>query len=138
MGGGVGIGDFNNDRLRDVFFSGNQVSSKLYVNQGNLTFKEITKEAGLSTSRWAIGVNIIDINNDAFDDIYVCLYQGDNLLFINQEDLTFTDKVKPMGWRMKVMPSKQCSWTIIRIRKRMFYRAVYPGGFQSQCVAANR
>src|SRR6187549_2971775 len=55
MGGGVGIGDFNNDGLKDIFFSANQVSSQLYINKGNNKFQEITKDAGVSTSVWATG-----------------------------------------------------------------------------------
>src|SRR6188472_157141 len=74
MGGGVGIGDFDNDGLKDIFFSANQVSSQLYINKGNNKFQDITKDAGVSTSVWATGVSIVDINNDGYDDIYVCVY----------------------------------------------------------------
>src|SRR6187397_1525611 len=79
MGGGVGIGDFNNDGLKDIFFSGNQVSCRLYINKGNNKFDDITTSAGIETSVWCTGVSIVDINCDGYDDIYVCVY-GKNLL----------------------------------------------------------
>lgn len=93
-GGGVGIGDFNNDGLQDVFFTGNQVSSELYLNKGELRFEKITKEAGLVTNRWCNGVSVVDINNDGWDDIYISVaYHASmanthNLLFINQKTKT--------------------------------------------------
>jgi enediyne biosynthesis protein E4 len=103
MGGGVGIGDFNNDGKKDVFFSANQVSSKLYINKGNLQFQDWTEKAGVTTNVWATGVSIIDINNDGFDDIYICVYgknlkqQSKNLLFINQHNLTFKEQAEEYG-----------------------------------------
>jgi len=103
MGGGVGIGDFDNDGLKDIFFSANQVSSQLYINKGNNKFQEITKDAGVSTSVWATGVSIVDINNDGYDDIYVCVYgktlieRAKNLLFINQKNLTFLEEAENYG-----------------------------------------
>ena len=98
MGGGVGIGDFNNDGLKDIFFTGNQVSSRLYINKGNNQFEDITAKAGVDTDVWCTGVSIADINSDGYDDIYVCVFGKDllhrakNLLFINQHDLTFINE----------------------------------------------
>src|SRR5688572_16423852 len=98
MGGGVGIGDFNNDGLKDIYFTGNQVSSRLYINKGNNQFEDITEKSGVATAVWATGVSIVDINADGFDDIYVCTFGKDlahrakNLLFINQRNLSFKEE----------------------------------------------
>ena len=103
MGGGVGIGDFNNDGLKDIFFTGNQVSCRLYINKGNNHFEDITKKAGLETDDWCTGVSIVDINNDGYDDIYVCVFgknllqPAKNLLFINQHNLTFKEEASEYG-----------------------------------------
>ncbi len=90
-GGGVGIGDFNNDGLQDIYFTGNLVSNKLYLNTGKLKFDDVTKEAGVEgKGRWARGASIIDINNDGWQDIYVSVSMDkdpekrQNLLYINQ------------------------------------------------------
>ncbi|MEO5891380.1 MAG: VCBS repeat-containing protein [Ferruginibacter sp.] len=103
MGGGVGIGDFNNDGLKDIFFTGNQVSSQLYINKGNNKFDDITAKAGIATDSWATGVSVVDINNDGYDDLYVCTYgkgldkRARNLLFINQHDLSFKEEAEVYG-----------------------------------------
>src|SRR5438309_6484109 len=66
-GGGVGIGDFNNDGLQDIYFTGNQVANKLYINKGNFKFDDVTKTANvLGNGKWCRGVSIIDINNDGW------------------------------------------------------------------------
>jgi hypothetical protein len=88
-GGGVGVGDFNGDGKPDVFFAGNQVTSRLYLNKGDFTFDDITKQAGLTTRTWCTGVAVVDINQDGRQDIYVSTIHPDrnksvpNLLFIN-------------------------------------------------------
>jgi enediyne biosynthesis protein E4 len=103
MGGGVGIGDFNNDGLKDIFFAGNQVSSKLYLNKGENKFEDISKQAGIETTVWCTGVSVVDINNDGYDDIYVCTYGKSldipihNLLFVNQRNNTFKEQAVSYG-----------------------------------------
>lgn len=102
-GAGVGVGDIDNDGLTDIFMAGNRVSSKLYRNKGNLVFEDITKKAGLYSDRWATGVTLIDINQDGWLDIYVCVSGGGpvteraNLLYINQKDGTFTEEAEAYG-----------------------------------------
>ena len=90
-GGGVAAADFNNDSIVDLFFTGNQVSNRLYLGQGNLKFKDVTKESGLiSDLKWSSGVSVVDINNDGRSDIYVCATASPeeklrkNMLFVNQ------------------------------------------------------
>jgi len=89
-GGGVAVGDFNNDGFPDIFFTGNMVSSKLYLNKGDLRFEDVTQRAGVSTSSWAEGVTLVDIDNNGFLDIYISVSNRDennpdsNLLFVNQ------------------------------------------------------
>ena len=72
-GSGIGAGDFNNDGKIDLFFAANQVNNKLYLNQGNLHFKDVTKESMIpNDGGWSTGVSVVDINNDGLLDIYVC------------------------------------------------------------------
>lgn len=101
MGSGIGIGDFNKDGLPDLFFGGNQTSSRLYLNLGNHQFRDITKTAGVETTSWCTGVSVVDINNDGWPDIYVCVSGNapgrHNLLFINNHDLTFTERSAEYG-----------------------------------------
>ncbi len=90
-GGGVGIGDFNNDGLEDIFFTGNMVSNALYLNEGDMQFSDISEESGiLAEDRWCSGVAVVDINEDGWQDVYVSatIYKQPekrkNLLFVNQ------------------------------------------------------
>ena len=104
-GAGVAVGDVDNDGLPDIFFSGNMVSSRLYLNKGKMRFEDITESAGVGTTRWATGVTMVDINNDGFLDIYVSVSgpewstpeQRQNLLFINNRNKTFTEAAAQYG-----------------------------------------
>ncbi|HJS42980.1 MAG TPA: VCBS repeat-containing protein [Gemmatimonadales bacterium] len=104
-GGGVGVGDIDNDGLSDVFFTGNMVSSRLYLNRGNMRFEDITQSAGVATTRWASGVSLVDINGDGYLDIYLSMSgppwatpeDTRNLLFINNRNRTFTESAKAYG-----------------------------------------
>jgi enediyne biosynthesis protein E4 len=90
-GSGVGVGDFNGDGLQDLFFSGNRVAHKLYLNKGNLKFEDITDKSGITDSKdWETGVAVVDINQDGLLDIYVSVlgnfmqFQSHNKLYINK------------------------------------------------------
>ena len=103
-GAGVAIGDINNDGLQDIYFVGNQVDNKLYLNMGGLRFKDITETAGVACSGvWSTGVTFADVNGDGLLDIYVCKSGNPdvpgrhNAMFINNGDLTFTDRAKEYG-----------------------------------------
>ncbi|MDG1403218.1 VCBS repeat-containing protein [Polaribacter sp.] len=103
-GAGVGIVDVNNDGLKDVFFCGNQVDNKLFLNKGNLVFEDISEKANINQHKnWSNGVTFADVNNDGWMDIYVTqggpynLEERQNLLYINQKDNTFTEKAVEYG-----------------------------------------
>ncbi|MDH3291951.1 MAG: VCBS repeat-containing protein [Gemmatimonadota bacterium] len=104
-GGGVAIGDIDNDGLPDIFLTGNMVSSRLYVNKGDLRFEDITESAGVATDTWANGASMVDIDNDGYLDIYVSVSgpkwstpeERTNLLFLNNGDRTFTEAAAAYG-----------------------------------------
>lgn len=103
-GGGVAIGDINNDGLQDIYFTSNMGDNKLYLNEGNLKFKDITSLAGVADKdKWSTGVSLVDINADGWLDIYVCNAgyraggNSKNTLYINNRDLTFTEAAQEYG-----------------------------------------
>ena len=104
-GGGVAIGDINNDGLPDVFMTSNREANKLFLNKGEFKFEDISSNAAIEEKgKWNTGVAMVDINDDGWLDIYVCnagidkwKKQEGNKLFINNHDLTFTEKAKEYG-----------------------------------------
>ncbi len=101
-GGGVAVGDLNNDGFPDLFFAGNMVSSALYLNKGNLEFEEITGRAGMETDFWVTGTSMVDLNGDGMLDIYLSVAnknpeKSKNKLYINNGDLTFTEMAAAFG-----------------------------------------
>ena len=107
-GGGVAIGDINNDSLPDLYFTANQKKNRLYLNKGNFVFQDITEQAGVGGKMaWSTGVTMADVNGDGLLDIYVC-NSGDvngnlkkNELFINNGNLTFFRKGRGIQTRQR-------------------------------------
>ncbi len=105
-GSGVAIGDLNNDGFSDIFFGANMTKSRIYLNKGQLNFEDITESSKIDTQgSWVTGVSMVDVNQDGWLDIYVCVGGNiiddyTNLLFINdanEEELTFTERAKLVG-----------------------------------------
>lgn len=103
-GGGVGVLDVNNDGLKDLFFTGSQQNNALYLNLGDLKFKDISQQAGIEMpNTWSTGVSVVDINADGLDDLYIGVggmgnkSNHPNKLFINQGDNTFKEMAEEYG-----------------------------------------
>ncbi|MEM9719815.1 MAG: VCBS repeat-containing protein [Bacteroidota bacterium] len=102
-GAGLGVADFNKDGLPDIFFAGNMVSSRLYVNKGQLQFEDVTQHAGIQNESWVTGVSVVDINQDGWMDIYLCVGGfGDaesrrNLLYLNDHKGAFVEAASDYG-----------------------------------------
>lgn len=102
-GGGVAAGDFNNDGLVDLYFTGNMTADRLYFNQGAMKFEDITEAAGIDHGGWKTGVSLVDINDDGWLDIYVCRSAADdsemrrNLLYVNQKNGKFSEQAAQYG-----------------------------------------
>ncbi len=103
-GAGLAIGDLNNDGLPDVYMAGNWAADRIYLNKGNMQFEDVTPASGISAhDGYSTGVTMVDINNDGFLDIYVCRDwykekgKKNDVLFINNGDMTFTESAEEYG-----------------------------------------
>ena len=104
MGSGVGIADFNNDGLPDIYIGQNMTQDKLYINKGSMKFEEISSTALPENKQWTTGVTVVDINTDGWMDIYICSFgpstnpsERKNRLLVNQKNNTFKEEAKQYG-----------------------------------------
>ncbi|MDN5203160.1 VCBS repeat-containing protein [Fulvivirgaceae bacterium BMA10] len=103
-GAGVAVGDINNDGLADIFFTGNQVEDRLFLNKGGMRFEDITEKAGIAPDKtWSTGATFADVNGDGYVDLYICKNVNQdseksiNKLYINKGDLTFEEEAEAYG-----------------------------------------
>jgi len=114
-GGGVAVGDLNQDGLEDIYFTGNESSDKLYFNEGDLKFEDVTTSAGIIEDQsWSSGVTIEDINGDGLNDIYVSkvgVLTNQNIhnqLYINQGGGKFLEQSKQFGLDFRGFGTQAC------------------------------
>jgi len=135
-GGGVATGDINNDGLADIFFTGNQVADKLYLNLGNFQFEDISQQAGiLDPEGWTTGVTMADVNGDQLLDIYVCRGGSQNtpsrknLLYINQGNKTFKESAEQYGLASNATTTHASFFDYDRDGDLDVYLVNHPGDF---------
>lgn len=146
-GSGVGVGDFNNDGLPDIFLAGNQVRNQLYLNKGDMEFKNISDTAGIHDgikNCWSTGVAVADVNGDGYQDIYVCRAMHSevdlrrNLLFINNGDLTFTEKAEEYGLDDMALSSQAAFFDYNKDGYPDMYLLNYPNDFANPTSLRSR
>ncbi|MEI6311036.1 MAG: VCBS repeat-containing protein [Bacteroidota bacterium] len=131
-GGGIATGDINNDGLIDIFFVGNEVPSKLFINKGNLQFEDRTESYGIHTHAWCTGAYMCDVNGDGWLDIYILKAQntdsttGGNLLYINKQGSHFVESSKEFGLDINSQSLSASFFDMDNDGDMDLYVAIYP------------